>query len=154
MFGEDNPCAHPRNTGWWNVFNIKPFKEAQQLLDIRDTWQHGWIGDGAASMYSIFDRGQAVVLMLAGRDRTPGDARTRAVSADEIREMCHDWPPRLSKAMETVRIPKLLVQRHEKMPDKMQHAYSSSARNPSRPRCIFGSMRSRLLPTILGLSVC
>lgn len=104
MFGKDAPCAHPKNTGWWNVFDIKPYKEAQQLLDINDTWQHGWVGDGVASMYSIFDRGQAVVLMIAGRDDEPGDARTRAVSADEIREMCHDWPPQLCKAIETVRI--------------------------------------------------
>ncbi|KAL1865054.1 hypothetical protein Daus18300_007401 [Diaporthe australafricana] len=62
------------NTGWWNLFSIKPYREAQQLLDINDTWQRGWVGDGVASMYSIFDRGQAI---------------------------CHDWSPRLLKAIET-----------------------------------------------------
>lgn len=108
MFGDDHPCAQPKNTGWWNVFNIKPFKEAQELLDINDNWQHGWIGHGAASMYSIFDRGQAVVFMVAGRDQDPGDARTRAVSANEIREICRDWPSRLLTAIETVRTPSSL----------------------------------------------
>jgi salicylate hydroxylase len=125
--GTDNPRAHPENTGWWNLFSIKPYREAQQLLDINDTWQRGWVGDGVASMYSIFDRGQAVVMLLACRDQNPGEAYARPVSANEIRQICHDWPPCLLKATETVRTPgslqnKLLLQ-HRMVAHEMHANY-------------------------------
>lgn len=56
-------------------------------------------------MYSIFDRGQAVVMLLAGLDQDPGEAYTRPVSVDEIRQLCQDWPPRVLQAIEKVCVP-------------------------------------------------
>lgn len=153
MLGTDNPCAHPKNSGWWNLFSIKPYSEAQQLLEINDTWQRGWVGDGVGSMYSIFDRGQAVVMLLAGLDQDPGEAYTRPVSADEIRQICHDWPPRLLKAIEAVRTPSSL-QDIGGLLMRCVKITSSSVRNPNRPRCTSGNMRSRLLRTVPGPCVC
>lgn len=133
------------------MFSIKPFAKAQQLLDINDTWQHGWVGDGVASMYSIFDGGQAVVMLLACHDQDPGEAYTRLVSADEIRQICHDWPPSLLKAVETVRTRRSLQFRG--VANGTHEMISSSVGSPNRLHCTSGNMRSRLPRIAPGLCV-
>ncbi|KAJ4391058.1 hypothetical protein N0V93_004672 [Gnomoniopsis smithogilvyi] len=101
VLGEDNPAAKPQNSGWWVLWWVKPHEEAKSHgVDLEDTCQHAWIGDGTYSMHSIFSRGQMVSFAICTRDDNAGDRHSRLVSAKEIRTLYSNYPPNLVKAID------------------------------------------------------
>lgn len=101
ILSKGDPAATPQNSGWWVVWGLKPYSEAQTYLEINNTCQQAYFGDGTFFMHSILDGGQTVSFALTCHDdEVPEDQYTRPVSADEIRRLFRDWSPDLLKAIE------------------------------------------------------
>ncbi|KAK7697197.1 hypothetical protein SLS64_013802 [Diaporthe eres] len=107
VLGDDDPAAHPRNTGWWAIMGLKHYAAAQAslgegLVDVEDPRQYGWTGEGAYLMHDVLSDGQLVQLVACGMDEDArgSDRWQTTLSADEIRERFRGWPAHLRNAVE------------------------------------------------------
>lgn len=109
VLAEDDPAASPRNTGVWTAMTLQPYAAAQasigkDAINFEDPREHSWIGRGSFLMHNLLGGGQLVQLVVAAREKEAvgSDRWGRTVSADELRKIYKDWPPHLSKAVESV----------------------------------------------------
>jgi salicylate hydroxylase len=109
VLGADDPAASPRNTGVWTAMTLQPYAAAQasigkDVINFEDPREHSWIGRGSFLMHNLLGGGQLVQLVVAAREKEAvgSDRWGRTVSADELRKIYQDWPPHLSKAVESV----------------------------------------------------
>ncbi|ROW14592.1 hypothetical protein VPNG_03165 [Cytospora leucostoma] len=106
VLGKNDPAVSPRNTGWWCIFALRPYEEAQAsigkgIVDIEDAREYDWVGDGTYLMHNVINQGQLVQFIVVAHDKDAelSDSWRRTVSADELRELYRDWPPHLNKAV-------------------------------------------------------
>ena len=110
IVGESDPAAYPRNTGWWAVMTLKPYREAQASIgagpvDIEDAREYSWVGDGTYLLHNVLNQGQLVQFAIASYDKDAelSDDWHRVVTPDEMKKLYQDWPAHLSKAVNEVR---------------------------------------------------
>lgn len=108
ILGEDDPAAHPQNSGWWAVWSLQPYALARSYLgdgpvNIDDAREYGWAGDGTFMMHALVSNGELVTFIITAYDEKAGDKWNRTISADEIREAFKNWPPYVVKAIDEVR---------------------------------------------------
>ncbi|KAI0146124.1 hypothetical protein GGR57DRAFT_479581 [Xylariaceae sp. FL1272] len=105
VLGEDDPAAHPRNTGLWLVMTLQPYDKARasfgaDLVDRNDAREYSWVGNGTYILHNVLSDGQLVQLVIGSSDDdAPSDQWRRSVSADEIRKLYAGWPTELRKAV-------------------------------------------------------
>ncbi|KAK4233165.1 salicylate hydroxylase [Achaetomium macrosporum] len=109
VLGADDPAASPRNTGWWTAMTLQPYAAAQASLgkdavNFEEPYEHSWIGRGCFLMHNLLGNGQLVQLVVAAKEQEAegSDRWVRTVSADELRKMYQNWPPHLSKAVDSL----------------------------------------------------
>ncbi|KXX79383.1 Salicylate hydroxylase [Madurella mycetomatis] len=109
VLGADDPAASPRNTGWWTAMTLQPYAAAQASLgkdavNFEDPYEHSWIGRGCFLMHNLLGNGQLVQLVVAAKEKEAegSDRWVRTVSIDELRRLYQNWPPHLSKAVDTL----------------------------------------------------
>ncbi|EGE85316.2 hypothetical protein BDDG_08261 [Blastomyces dermatitidis ATCC 18188] len=107
ILGERDPATNVRNAGWWAVMALKSYADVRAsigegLVDIDDTREHGWVGDGAFLMHDILNEGQLVQFIISVREKEAegSDKWYRMVSAEEISKVYWDWPLHLKNAAE------------------------------------------------------
>ncbi|EQL27967.1 hypothetical protein BDFG_09232 [Blastomyces dermatitidis ATCC 26199] len=107
ILGERDPATNARNAGWWAVMALKSYADVRAsigegLVDIDDTREHGWVGDGAFLMHDILNEGQLVQFIISVREKEAegSDKWYRMVSAEEISKVYWDWPLHLKNAAE------------------------------------------------------
>ncbi|GAB1318513.1 hypothetical protein MFIFM68171_08723 [Madurella fahalii] len=109
VLGADDPAASPRNTGWWTAMTLQPYAAAQASLgkdavNFEDPHEHSWIGRGCFLMHNLLGNGQLVQLVVAAKEEEAegSDRWVRTVSADELTRLYQNWPPHLSRAVDSL----------------------------------------------------
>ncbi|OJJ99878.1 hypothetical protein ASPACDRAFT_1856455 [Aspergillus aculeatus ATCC 16872] len=104
---EDEPAAFPRNTSAWCVMTLQPSARAQARICTgpgsieNDAREYMWIGDRAYLLHNVLHGGELMQVVISSyrNDAESSDRWHRTVSADEIKELYHKWPPHLSRAL-------------------------------------------------------
>ncbi len=110
VLGEDDPAAHPRNTGLWIVMTLQPYDKAKAslgegLVNSNDAREYSWVGDGTYILHNVLSDGQLVQFVIGSSDDELSDQWRRTVSADEIKKLYAGWPIELRKAVDEVKSP-------------------------------------------------
>ncbi|KAI0910064.1 hypothetical protein F4823DRAFT_387513 [Ustulina deusta] len=105
VLGEDDPAAHPRNTGLWIVMTLQPYDKAKAslgegLVNSNDAREYSWVGDGTYILHNVLSDGQLVQFVIGSSDGELSDQWRRTVSADEIKKLYAGWPIELRKAVD------------------------------------------------------
>ncbi|KAI3338691.1 hypothetical protein F4824DRAFT_458535 [Ustulina deusta] len=105
VLGEDDPAAHPRNTGLWIVMTLQPYDKAKAslgegLVNSNDAREYSWVGDGTYILHNVLSDGQLVQFVIGSSDDELSDQWRRTVSADEIKKLYAGWPIELRKAVD------------------------------------------------------
>ncbi|KAI0189061.1 hypothetical protein F4808DRAFT_445754 [Astrocystis sublimbata] len=107
LLGEDDPAAHPRNTGVWLVMSLQPFAKAQaimgeELVASGDAREYSWVGEGTYILHNLLSDGQLVQFVIASSDdeAEASSQWRRTVRADEIKKLYAEWPTNLRQAVD------------------------------------------------------
>lgn len=109
ILGENDPAAHPQNTGFWVIMSLQSYNKAQDVLgqdlvNSEDAREYSWIGNGQIAMHNLLGDGQLVQFVIGSSDRkAEGSAEwQRTVTADELKKFFKDGPSFLGKAVNEV----------------------------------------------------
>ncbi|KAI1175483.1 hypothetical protein F4777DRAFT_327426 [Nemania sp. FL0916] len=104
VLGENDPAAHPRNTGLWVVMTLQPYDKAKASLkdfvNSNDAREYSWVGNGTYILHNVLSDGQLVQFVIGSKDDEPSDQWRRTVSACEIKKLYANWPMELRNAID------------------------------------------------------
>lgn len=110
ILGEQDPAAHPRNTGFWVIMTLPPYEKAHNvlgkaLMDADDPHEYAWVGNGHMIMHNVLENGTLAQFVVGSIDpdvTENSDLWQRKVSSEELTSFFVEGVPGLNKAIEKV----------------------------------------------------
>lgn len=113
ILGEQDPAAHPRNTGFWVIMTLPPYEKAHNvlgkaLMDADDPHEYAWVGNGQMIMHNVLENGTLAQFVVGSIDpevTEKSDLWQRKVSSEELTSFFVEGMPGLNKAIKEVSSP-------------------------------------------------
>lgn len=109
LLGENDPAAHPKNSGAWAVFTMHPYEKGRASIgtapvNLEDAREFGWTGENSYLMNNLFSGGTQVQLTACSFDEDAAGSEKwqKMVSRQEFRDLFvgKGWLPHMEKAAE------------------------------------------------------